>query len=140
MSNNDAVLSSAIELHAHEPSKEILRKFRDEFLAMQQYVQELTAETQSAPVEWSLTESQETIVRLLAVNRTVTYPAIMHALYSDRAGHEPYNEIIKVFISRARQKLRPFGITIETVWGKGFAVDEDNWKRLRAGFGIGGGE
>jgi two-component system cell cycle response regulator CtrA len=78
-----------------------------------------------APIEWRLT-GQETRVFSVLVGRAVaTKGAIMAALYSDRADEDADVEpkIVDVFICKIRKKLKPFGITIQTVWGQGYSLE-----------------
>lgn len=131
-----AIIDSAIALHAHQLSRGILSKFRDQYVEMQQLVKELTAANHHPPVNWNLTQSETIIVRLLAVHKDVTADGIMHVLYSKQPDTERHADTLRVFMCKIRKKLRPFNISIDTVWGRGFCVDEENWQKLREGFGM----
>lgn len=46
---------------------------------------------------------------------------------------EPHVKVIDVFIHLSRKKLKPHGISIENVWGRGYFMDGDSiakWDRL----------
>ena len=48
--------------------------------------------------------------------------ALMNALYNVGVDDEPEIKIIDVFICKLRKKLKPFGLDIETVWGRGYLM------------------
>ncbi len=75
-----------------------------------------------APIEWQLTMSEARVISLLLTRDVATKEAILHALYSDRPEEPPEIKIVDVFICKARKKLAPFGIEIETVWGRGYRI------------------
>lgn len=86
-----------------------------------------------APSEWNLTRSETVIMGVLVHRELATPDAIMAALYGDRAGDTPDDQIISVFLHRMRRKLRPFGISIETAWGEGHLLNAEIRNRLKAG-------
>lgn len=53
-------------------------------------------------------------------------------MYYDRL-NPPDIKIVDVFVCKMRKKLRPYGITIDTVWGRGYLLTAesvlilDNW-------------
>lgn len=74
------------------------------------------------PVEWGLTGQEAAVYNHLASRPQASKRSIMQALYSDRAGDEPAEKIIDVFVCKMRRKLKPFGVEIRTVWGQGYAL------------------
>ena len=55
--------------------------------------------------------------------RTLSKEKLLNALYGLKpGGDEPEIKIIDVFICKARPKLLPLGVTVETVWGKGYRI------------------
>lgn len=48
----------------------------------------------------------------------------MMAMYSDRVDVEPEIKIVDVFVCKLRKKLKPFGVSIVTVWGHGYSLED----------------
>jgi two-component system cell cycle response regulator CtrA len=133
---NLALIDSAIALHPHEESRDVLTSFRDQYEVMQDRLNELTLSKCDVPQEWGLTGSLATIARLLASREFVTKSAVYNELYAHRIDDAPMDKIIDVFIYKLRRKLEPFGVTIITRWGYGWYVEGGGRKILRAGFGL----
>jgi len=53
--------------------------------------------------------------------RIISKEALLFALYQLRQ-EEPELKIIDVFICKLRKKLKPLGISIDTVWGRGYRM------------------
>lgn len=92
-----------------------------------------------APDEIGLTTSENRVVGVLVGHEgVVTLERFMQALYSLRPDDPPEEKIIDVFICKARRKLRPFGVEIETRWGVGYLMPAEsrailqNWGREAA--------
>lgn len=80
----------------------------------------------STPIlaEWMLTPSEARVFAHLTTRDLCTKASIMAAMYSDRIDVEPEIKIVDVFICKMRRKLKPFGITIRTVWGQGYGLED----------------
>ncbi|MCV9910196.1 helix-turn-helix domain-containing protein [Brucella sp. HL-2] len=76
------------------------------------------------PQEWRLTGNEATIFRCLMSRDVADKDFIWHSLYGDRVDNPPEQKIIDVHICYMRRKLRPFGIQIGTVWGRGFSLSD----------------
>lgn len=74
------------------------------------------------PLEWGLTAHEARVIGVLLTRELATKEAIMAALYSGRAVDAAEPKIVDVFVCKARKKLAPFGIEIETVWGQGYRI------------------
>ena len=77
------------------------------------------------PLEFALTAHEHKILKMMVKRpgMVVTKEQFLTELYWDRAGaDEPAIKIIDVFLCKIRKKLAPFGISIETVWGRGYYV------------------
>jgi two-component system cell cycle response regulator CtrA len=44
----------------------------------------------------------------------------------------PEMKIIDVIFCKIRKKLKPFGVQIETIWGRGYFLDPENRAKMRA--------
>ena len=84
------------------------------------------------PEGWSLSPSEQELMRALMVRPFLSREAAVSAVYGDRDEPENPHECIGVFMSRLRQKLRPRGIEIKTRWGFGFFLPEATRAALRS--------
>jgi DNA-binding response OmpR family regulator len=85
-----------------------------------------------APVEWRLTGHQADAFGaiLKAKADVVSKESIYNALYGGLSDVEL--KIVDVFVCKLRQKIEPFGIEIETVWGRGYRMSPEMKRRARA--------
>lgn len=60
------------------------------------------------------------------------------ALHIAMHGLDPDTDpkIVAVYVCKLRKKLRPHGITIESIWGEGYRIVGDSRERLRALIGV----
>lgn len=105
---------------------------RQENAALRERVRQLEEALASSsvvvPIEWGLTPSEARLFAALTTRDVLTKDAIMTALYSDRPDDDPETKIVDVYVCKIRPKLRPFGIEIATVWGRGYSlVDRQKW-------------
>ncbi|MCV9940937.1 helix-turn-helix domain-containing protein [Boseaceae bacterium BT-24-1] len=76
-----------------------------------------------APVFLGLTASEARLFGALMKRDTLTKGQIMSALYVGRMdGEEAEIKIVDVFVCKIRKKLKPYGLTIETLWGQGYRI------------------
>jgi two-component system cell cycle response regulator CtrA len=79
------------------------------------------------PAEWRLTAAEERIFRVLLAVDTATRAAIAEG------AERPENRTIDIHIARIREKLKPFGVEIETVRSRGWRlVGRFTWARVLA--------
>ena len=64
--------------------------------------------------------------------RVLTKEAALEWLYQINSGEEPEIKIIDVYICKARKKLTPIGVRIDTMWGKGYALAVSEKPRIIA--------
>lgn len=76
------------------------------------------------PLVLGLTSHEAKMFGILLKRELVTKEAAMAALYGDRPNGEVEIKIVDVFVCKARKKLKPFGIEIETVWGRGYRMPQ----------------
>lgn len=86
----------------------------------------------------ALTESEFALHTKLAEHpgRVVSRESLMVSLYGLRHdSEEPLDKIIDVLACKARKKLKPLGIAIENVWGRGYRLNyrsAGQWPRSTA--------
>ena len=77
------------------------------------------------PLEWRLTPAEMRVFGVIMAREMATKDAVMAALYRDEGRDEAEIKIVDVFVCKIRRKLKPFGIGIETVWGRGYRMGRD---------------
>lgn len=86
-----------------------------------------------APVAWGLSRSEEQVVSELVQRPQALLESLHDALYWDKRGEAPHAKIISVFVCKLRKKLSPWGVEIQTLWGRGYALDANTRAQLRDG-------
>ena len=71
---------------------------------------------------FKLSKSEERIFSILLRQGYVSRSSILDFLYLERDEDEPYEKILDVFVCRLRKKLGKYGISVQTVWGQGYAL------------------
>jgi DNA-binding response OmpR family regulator len=88
---------------------------------------EVTLDPSGIVVRWgrfaALTVHEYEILQTLRQNapRIMTKEALLSAVYQLRQ-EEPELKIIDVWVCKLRKKLKPLGINIDTVWGRGYRM------------------
>lgn len=77
------------------------------------------------PLEWRLTPAEMRVFGVIMAREMATKDAVMAALYRDEGREEAEIKIVDVFVCKIRRKLKPFGIGIETVWGRGYRMGRE---------------
>lgn len=111
-------------------SERLLQSLRDENARLREQLAAMRAalsECPPLPEEWGLTPSQARVFSVLVRRPTPSRAAIMTALYSDRSEADVVVDLkmVDIFILKIRRKLRPFGIEIRTLRGRGYALDAE---------------
>lgn len=74
------------------------------------------------PLLFALTGREGMLFNLLMSHPIVSKEAALDHMYFDRPNDMPELKIIDVFICKIRKKLLPFGVAIDTVWGRGYSM------------------
>lgn len=113
----------------------LIERQQDEIETLRERVRQLEerlAPQFAVPVEWALTGKEALMFAALVARGEASKQALMDALYSDKPdGDEPEIKIVDVFICKLRKKLRPYGIEIQTIWGRGYALPDEVRARFR---------
>lgn len=91
---------------------------REKIVAME----ELFGLRVETPLMLGLTSHESKLFGILLKRDLVTKDAAMAAIYGDKPNSEVEIKIVDVFVSKARKKLKPYEILIETVWGRGYRM------------------
>ena len=83
------------------------------------------------PPEWRLRRQEVTLLGALIASgdAVLTRGAMMSALYGSDDWATP--KILDVIMCKMRTKLKPHGITVETVWGRGYRLSRQARERSR---------
>ena len=90
------------------------------------YLEDLLGMSLDAPIELGLTPSEARVLGLLLKRDVATKDGLMVALYGRGNREEAEIKIVDVFICKIRKKLKPFSLTIETVWGQGYTMPKES--------------
>lgn len=84
------------------------------------------------PDEWGLTVQEARLVgALINAPGYLTHHSLLLALYDHPRSVDP--ELIKVLVCKARRKLTPFHVEIETIYGRGYFIADTVKDALRTG-------
>lgn len=85
------------------------------------------------PVEWGLSPQMMRLFGCLMARDLMTNEAGFVVLCDGRIADDdaPQPKIIDVQICKMRQRLKPFGITIETRWAQGYYLTSETKARVR---------
>ncbi len=90
----------------------------------------IVPEDVTIPIEWQLTARESKLFAALTTREVATKDYIMAAVYEPGVDDEPEPKIVDVFICKIRRKVQPFGVNIETVWGRGYTLhNRENYRR-----------
>jgi len=85
-------------------------------------------EWQADPV-LNLTQTEEKLCQVLVKRKNASKNQIMQFIYQQK--DEPDIKMIDVLVCKIRSKLKPFDIKIETEWGKGYYLKEEDCQKLK---------
>lgn len=78
-----------------------------------------------------LTYSEAEITAMLLTRNMVTRDSAYTVMFGERKD-APDPKIFDVFLCKVRPKLKYRGVDIETIWGRGWSMTQENKDRLRA--------
>lgn len=81
-----------------------------------------------APVEWRLTTKESAVLGVIMAREIAPKNAILLAVYQEM--DQPEEKIVDVFVCKIRKKLEPFGIQIDTLWGRGYYLTVENKAKI----------
>lgn len=93
-------------------------QLREKILALE----EMLGLRLEVPLVLGLTSHEAKLFGFLLKREIATKEQAMHALYGHLPNSDVEIKIVDVFVCKARKKLKPHGIEIETVWGRGYRI------------------
>ena len=85
------------------------------------------------PIEWALSRQESLLFAGLVHRGLLTKDGAMAVVYGGLGRERDVNpKIIDVFICKIRKKLKPHGVRIETLWGRGWQLAAEDRARFRA--------
>lgn len=86
------------------------------------------------PPEWRLTPTEHRFFAALVQMPSghVATKEHLHTALSDKDEPDTELKIVDVIACKVRKKLLPFGVTFETVWGRGYRLSPDDRRRFCA--------
>lgn len=110
---------------------EAIEAENDELRERIAFLEELVGLRMEVPPVFSLSQHEDRLLGVLLKREFATKEHILHALYGHRPNEVPEIKIIDVFVCKARAKLKKFDIEIDTLWGKGYALNPANKAKIR---------
>jgi len=93
-------------------------------------LKELLAPAIWTPREWQLTTSEATLFAHLCSRSIATKESATAAMFG-MADYDRDPKSVDVWIHKLRSKLKPFGLDIETVWGRGWElINRLHWRTV----------
>lgn len=78
------------------------------------------------PIIFGLTATEAKVMSLLGARDSATRAQLMAAVLSGRMPvNEPDMKIVDVFVCKIRKKVKPFGIEITSLWGRGYRLSPE---------------
>jgi DNA-binding winged helix-turn-helix (wHTH) protein len=90
----------------------------------------LTASDLNKCIKLGLTKDQAKVLLVVSAKDVGTRDSIFTLVYGDKLD-PPEMKTIDVHMVRIRRFLAPLGVTVETVWGHGYRMDDENKARFR---------
>lgn len=120
--------------HTPTPTEKALRRRLDEAEEEIERLRQLIPAQMplQAPREWGLTRAEEKYLVALLDQKRVDKTAIYNTVYGDDDSG-PEIKIVDVIVCKLRKKLKPLGINIVTVWGRGYEVEDRDAVRALMG-------
>lgn len=116
-------------------SCERCKKLEAEISQLRDELRDMRALLSSAPTVFSVpltkTEARIASLLLLRAPNCLTIEMIYSDLYNLTVENPPEQKVITIFMHKVRRKLAPHNIVVETVWGRGYRLTEENATRLR---------
>ena len=105
-----------------------LEKANETILQLQQLLQQ----SRNLYEVVKLTRNQRTVVdTLLVTNGICTKENLYAAVYDSKQGHKPDPKILRETLRVIRKQLRPHGIEIKTVFGRGYTIPRESKAKLK---------
>jgi two-component system cell cycle response regulator CtrA len=116
-----------------------IERLRTRVAELEFHISEMVKELQRVAESWPL-RLPPTYALVLSVflkhpKMVLTKEFLWRNIYAARIGHEdewPDPKIIDVFICKLRPIIKRYDIYIETIWGRGWRIDEVNHTKLVA--------
>ena len=109
----------------------VIKKLMEENETLRERIRQLEdicSEPKPLPRRLGLTKREDEIVRILLVRGAASHEFMRVVIYGE---DEQARDLAKVFICKARDKLRRWGIVIGTKWGWGYDLPEQSREKFR---------
>lgn len=111
---------------------EVLERENDDLRDRIALLEEMLGVTFESPPFMQLTPSEGKLFGLFMARDAVTKSLVLDAFYGDRPDADLAEEkIVDVYVCKLRDKLKRFGIEVETNWGQGYFMTAIMKKRAQ---------
>ncbi len=112
------------------PEATLKEKLDEALERIRQLEEELRGTAEAWPLDWDFTNSEQLIMTSLMRHDVATKENLYFTLYGHR-NDMPEWRPVEVFICHIRKKLKPIGVLIQTVWGKGYSIPQEDKEFIR---------
>lgn len=105
---------------------------RDELAARVEQIDEALRNDWWMPPAWRLTPSEGALLNAILLRNGGSKQQLHAILFGGAIDGGPEIKIIDVFICKLRRKLKPWGIQIETYWGRGYGIEAASLRLISA--------
>jgi two-component system cell cycle response regulator CtrA len=117
-----------------EPDRATVARLREELRTLKReraVLRRRFSPTGSLPKALALTPTETSLVAVLLANDHCSHELLFSALFSDRPEEDqPDDKITDILIFKAREKLRRFGMNLETYRGFGFSMRPESKAKM----------
>lgn len=83
------------------------------------------------PAQWRLRPIEQRMLGVLVQRREVSRETMLAAMYGAVGLDEPDSDTLGVHLCYLRRKLKPLGVTFETIYGWGFFMSKEMVEKVR---------
>ncbi|QND67656.1 winged helix-turn-helix domain-containing protein [Mesorhizobium loti] len=112
-----------------ERQSDLIRELRGRIRQLERQIEELLAPAVSVPLEWGLSLTESRLYACLAAREMASKKMIMDAIYGDRIDGCDDPHIVSTHVYKLRPKLKPAGIEIVNVFGRGYSLRRPEEKK-----------
>lgn len=84
-----------------------------------------------SPLSMRLTRNEDVVLGVLLDSQTAEHHTVISALHASGSMCESGLNIVKVHMCHLRKELKPLGVEIENIWGRGYTLADGAKDKLR---------
>lgn len=114
----------------NHPSRNYVSMSKEDLIEVIYNLEELIGSTFQVHPKYHLTDFEQLFLGMIFKRKgVVTKEAVYQVMYGLR-DDPPEVKIMDVWVCKLRKKLKPWGVLIETVWGRGWTISDEVRDRI----------